>query len=214
MFQGISAAKIMLQLRNFILTLNRVAGWSGVVPGSGVRLEAAAKEAMSQRIVMNVLTGFADLLPAKNWQKGLTIDKVSLSLGQYSRRSVYTGLSVLVSSGIIRSERNKRSRSGLEGWSTIFINPALILLSRQHSKAIADHKKGGQNAKNWKAPICPEVTLPFLTWGPVNPHGLGIPRDPCAELARDSVQILPAMYGIHTPPIGGGGGDAVFSGCP
>jgi RepB DNA-primase from phage plasmid len=189
----------MLHLRNF---LQRVI-WTGEVPGCG-DFDAVPADVAMTRLPRLLLESIADRLPSRGWELGIrNLDKSSLSLGKYQADTVRRGLKTLERAGLVTNERTRNKKTGLEGYSTVYLSPALIELAcrwqavKKHMKAASPRQKKELQLemKNMQA-----VKLPFLYQLTGNQVPTPVFREQLVKNTASSREKIPTIYtGTHAP---------------
>lgn len=200
----------MLHVRNFLRSVQ----WTGEVPGLGQVPAQAANLAMG-RAARVLLENVADLLPSRGWEAGVRdLEKSKLSGKKYEPSSVRSALRTLRRAGLITTKRTKNNRTGLEGFSTVLLSPALVDLARrwqvlkQLKSATKDRKKTIQT----ELLKMQNINLPFLYDHSGNPHEQGLAADPLLNLSTHRCSNLATPNtGIHTPRLQAGGGVGAWS---
>lgn len=193
----------MLHVRNFL----RAVQWTGEVPGLGQVAAQAAESAMG-RAARVLIENIADILPSRGWEAGVRdFEKSKLSSRKYEPSSVRAALRTLKRAGLATTERTRDHRTGLEGYSTVHLSPALVGLARRWQALRLELKEATSDKKktiHTELQIMQNVKLPFLYDHPGNPHEQGLVADPLLNLSTHRCSKRATPNTVFTPPQGGG----------
>lgn len=194
----------MLHLRNFL----RCVTWGGDIPGQGKVAAMPAELAMGRRERL-LIQAIADRLPSRGWESGVKgVDKKTLAGGMYEPSSVRAALCTLRRAGLVTTQRVRHGKTGLEGYSTAFIEPGLVTLAKRWQNLRSNLKKAKSDRKkeiNHELTQMQKINLPFLYVPPANPHEQRLADHPMSNFDNDRCQKIATINTIHTPQPSAGG---------